>query len=209
MTVRFRMILSQNEVLENNATCKKHLFKAVEHIREDILLYIRSFKWPLMLTRLNIFKAWQQQRSLAPVMNDFLWIWWPMISGDGWGLSFTDICHTVEETPWKIPQTWKLTLPGFEPGPARWEATMLTLNHSGDHYTWENALRYLTLKQTWVESCLLLFIRGGGTNLNKMCLCSILWPPKVKKCKFSATNHMKLINFTNFCYLLHKIILSR
>ena len=40
MTVQYRMILTQNEVLEHNASCKKHLFKAMEHIREDILRYI-------------------------------------------------------------------------------------------------------------------------------------------------------------------------
>ena len=30
------------------------------------------------------------------------WFWWPMISGDGWGLSFLDICLTVEKKPGKI-----------------------------------------------------------------------------------------------------------
>ena len=159
MTVQFRMILTQNEVLENNATCKKHLFKAEEHIHEDILLYLWGFKWPLMLTRLKIYKTWQHERSLAPVMNDFLWIWWPMISGDGWGLSFTEIWGN----PRKIPQTWKLTRPGFEPGPARWEATMLTLDHSGGHYTWKNALRYLILK-TNMNRELFTFVYIGWRN---------------------------------------------
>ena len=42
-----------------------------------------------------------------------------MISGDGWDLSFPDICLTVEEKPQKKPQPGKLNRPGIEPGPAR------------------------------------------------------------------------------------------
>ena len=76
-----------------------------------------------MRTRLHL-------RSLVPVMNDFLWLWWPMISGDGWSLSFPDICLTVEEKFRKKLQLGKLTRPGIEPGRARWEATMLPLDHS-------------------------------------------------------------------------------
>ena len=38
---------------------------------------------------------------LAPVWNDFWWLWWPMISGDGWGLSFPENCLTVKVKPRK------------------------------------------------------------------------------------------------------------
>ena len=60
------------------------------------------------------------------------WLWWPMISGDRLGLRFSDICLTLEEKFRKNPQQGKLTRPGIEPGPARWEATILPLDHSGD-----------------------------------------------------------------------------
>ena len=62
-------------------------------------------------------------------MKWFWWLWWLIISGDGWCLSFPDICVTVEEKP----QVGKLTWPGIEPGPARWEVPMLHLDHSGGH----------------------------------------------------------------------------
>ena len=45
------------------------------------------------------FMARLHQRSLAPVWNDFLRLWWPMISGNGWGLNFPEIYLTVEEKP--------------------------------------------------------------------------------------------------------------
>ena len=54
-----------------------------------------------------------------------------MISRDGWDLNFPNICLTVDEKPWRKSQPGRLTWPGIEPGPARWEATMLTLGHSG------------------------------------------------------------------------------
>ena len=77
------------------------------------------------------FRARQHLRSLSPIINDFLWLWWPIIFGDGCSLSFPDICLTVEEKPRKNPQPRKLTRPWIEPAPARWEAMMLPLNHSG------------------------------------------------------------------------------
>ena len=40
-----------------------------------------------------------------------------MMAGDGWGLSFPDICLRVEEEPWKKPQPGKLAQPRNEPGP--------------------------------------------------------------------------------------------
>ena len=48
------------------------------------------------------FSARQHLRSLAPVMSDFLWLWWSMISGNGCGLSFPNIYLTVEENSRKI-----------------------------------------------------------------------------------------------------------
>ena len=53
-----------------------------------------------------------------------------MISEDRWGLSFPDICHTVEENLRKKPQPGKLTRPRIEPGSARWETSMLPFDHS-------------------------------------------------------------------------------
>ena len=62
------------------------------------------------------FRAHLHQRSLALVWNDFWRLWWPMIYGDGWDLSFPDISLTVDEKPQKKPQPGKLTLTGLEPG---------------------------------------------------------------------------------------------
>ena len=54
-----------------------------------------------------------------------------MISGDGRGLSFPDICLTVEEKTRKNLNQEKLNRPGIEPGPGRWETMVLPLDHSG------------------------------------------------------------------------------
>ena len=54
-----------------------------------------------------------------------------MIFGDLVGLSFPDICLMVEEKPQKKPQPGNLTWLGIEPGPTRWDATMLPFNHGG------------------------------------------------------------------------------
>ena len=54
-----------------------------------------------------------------------------MISGDGWGLKFPDICNTVEEKSRKERQRGKLTRPGIEPGPTKWKATLLLLDRRG------------------------------------------------------------------------------
>ena len=69
-----------------------------------------------------------------------------MISEDGSGLSFPDICLTVEEKPRKKPQPGKLSPLGIEPGPARWEATMLPLDHNGGHKQGVSKLLLLTSK---------------------------------------------------------------
>ena len=49
-----------------------------------------------------------------------------MISVDGWGLNFPNICFTVEKKR-KKSQSGKLIWPGIEPGPASWMTTMLLL----------------------------------------------------------------------------------
>ena len=49
--------------------------------------------------RRALYKIWKHQRTLAPTKNDFLLLRWPMISRDRRGLSFPDICLTVEENP--------------------------------------------------------------------------------------------------------------
>ena len=54
-----------------------------------------------------------------------------MIYDDYDGQWFPDIRLAVEEKPQKKSQPGKLTEPGIELGPARWEVTMLYLDHSG------------------------------------------------------------------------------
>ena len=62
----------------------------------------------------------------------FGWLWCPNgIRGQMWP-KFPDIRFTVEGNPRKKNSTRKLIRPGFEPGPAGWEATTLDLDHSCD-----------------------------------------------------------------------------
>ena len=68
------------------------------------------------------FRARRHHWSLAHVMNDFCWLWWPMITGDGWGLSFSRHLSYSWGKPPEKSQLGKLTRPGIEPGPVCWEA---------------------------------------------------------------------------------------
>ena len=91
------------------------------------------------------FRARQHLRSLALVMNDFF-----MISRDGWGLSLTCIFLLVEEKP----QPGKLTLPGIEPGPARWEAKILLLDHRGSQEYLQSVEVYTVLLKKEIHNYL-------------------------------------------------------
>ena len=59
-----------------------------------------------------------------------------MIFDDYDSLSFPNICLAIEEKPRKKPQPGKLTRPEIEPGPPRWEATILRLHDSGGLDFW-------------------------------------------------------------------------
>ena len=79
-----------------------------------------------------------------------------MISGDGWGLRFPDICLSVEEKIRKEPQPGKLTRPGIEPEPA----ACYSLRHSGGlgvTLKEKNAILYMFIK---------LLLLGFTTHLN-------------------------------------------
>ena len=54
-----------------------------------------------------------------------------------WGLRFPDICLTFEEKLRKKPQPEKLAWPEIDSGPDWWEATMLSLDHSGGQLVWK------------------------------------------------------------------------
>ena len=58
------------------------------------------------------------------LQGDFAWLWWGLM----WS-KFPDICLRVKENPGKN-LTQETNLTGTEPGPAEWEATMLSLNCS-------------------------------------------------------------------------------
>ena len=45
------------------------------------------------------FRAHQHLRSLAPVVNEYGWIWWPNDIRGPWCLKLPDICLTGEEKP--------------------------------------------------------------------------------------------------------------
>ena len=74
-------------------------------LRHRLFTYVTWRAARALKIELNVrcFRVLQHQRSLAPVMNVFLWLRWPMISGDGWGQSFPEICLMVEEKPRKNP----------------------------------------------------------------------------------------------------------
>ena len=83
----------------------------------DLLLPYVSCLVTLFLFIINLcFRACQYLRSLAPIMNDFWW-WWPMISRDGRGLRFPDICLTVEKKPQKNIHQENWPNWGSNPGP--------------------------------------------------------------------------------------------
>ena len=65
------------------------------------------------------FRARQHLRSLAPVMNDNGWQWWPNDIQGPWSLKLPDICLTGEEKPRK--NLIQETCPDREsnPGPLR------------------------------------------------------------------------------------------
>ena len=77
------------------------------------------------------FHGASTSKVIGTRMTWLWWLCWLMISRDTWGLSFSDICLTVEEKPRKKPQSGKLTRPGIEPRPARWEATMWSCYSGG------------------------------------------------------------------------------
>ena len=64
------------------------------------------------------FRTRQNRRSLAPAWNDLWWKWWPMISGDWWGLRFPDIFLQLRKKPGKT--SIRKTDPTGDRTRARW-----------------------------------------------------------------------------------------
>ena len=137
--------------------------------RDRSVIYLGQ-QLSIIWIQLNIwgFRTHQHQRSLVPIVNDFLWLCWPLISRDLWGLKFPDICLTVEEKP----QPGKLVQPGLELRPAMWEATMLLLDHSGGldiiySSIWCDSIFPSQLHLLWQIMAILLhcnFLRFGVTT---------------------------------------------
>ena len=75
--------------------------------------------WSISILEYMGFRARLHQMSLAPVWNDFWRLWWPMISGNGWGLCFPDICLTVEEEPRENLNQENWAYRGSNPGPLK------------------------------------------------------------------------------------------
>ena len=103
------------------------------------------------------FSAYQHQRSLAPMMNKFWWLWWPMISGDGWELSFSDICVTVEEKLWKNLNQEKWLDRGSNPG---------LLGERQRCYPWTTAVVIPLLNYLWISNVLILMYKHWKTTMN-------------------------------------------
>ena len=72
-------------------------------------------------------RAHQHLRSLAPVMNEYGWLWWPNDIWGPWGPKASrHLSYRWRKTP-KKPHPGNLSRPGIEPGPAAWQARMLPL----------------------------------------------------------------------------------
>ena len=71
------------------------------------------------------FREHQHLRSLAPVMNDNWWQWWPNDIRGPWGSKASrHLPYRRGKTP-KKPNQGNLSRRGMEPGPAAWQARML------------------------------------------------------------------------------------
>ena len=85
---------------------------------------------PLLVTQLQILIVVCmrfQGASLAPIINDLFMI---MVANYIQGCIEPTFSRQMPYN-WGEPQSGKLTRPGIGSGPARWEATMLPLDHSG------------------------------------------------------------------------------
>ena len=85
-------------------------------------LYVCMYIWG--------FRAHQYLRSLAPIMNDYGWLWWPDDIRGPWGLKLPDICLTGEEKPRK--NLTQETYPdwGLNPGLLRDRHACYHLSHT-------------------------------------------------------------------------------
>ena len=71
------------------------------------------------------FGARQHLRSLAPVMNEYGWQWWPNDIRGSWGPKASrHLSYRWGKTP-KKPHPGNLSRPGIEPGSAAWQVRML------------------------------------------------------------------------------------
>ena len=93
------------------------------------LFYLGGMVLFYVTTAMNYI--WVQRMSLL-AEDEYVFgrFWWPNDS-QGWMSSkFPNISYAVEEKA----STRKFTRPGIEPGTIGWEATMLSLDHSGGLY---------------------------------------------------------------------------
>ena len=98
------------------------------------------------------FRAREYRRSLTPyemIYSD----WWPMISGDTWGLSFPDICLTVEGKPRKHQNQENWPDRGSNPGPLGIVSRETPFGH-----LWSNLWSH-TLWSNLSANCRVLLIR--------------------------------------------------
>ena len=63
------------------------------------------------------FMARLYQRSLAPIWNNFLWLWWAMISGNRWDLRFLTFVLQLSKNPGKTFNQENWPDRGSYPGP--------------------------------------------------------------------------------------------
>ena len=84
---------------------------------------------------LRFFRARQHLRSLAPIMNEYGWFWWPNHIREPWGLKLPGICLTGEEKPRKNLTQETCPERGSNPGPLRDRRACYNLSHSGGQET--------------------------------------------------------------------------
>ena len=88
-----------------------------------VCMYVCMFIWGFWMR--------QHLRSLAPVMNDYGWLWWPNDIRGPWGLKLPDISLKAEGKPRKNLTEETCPDRGSNPGPLRDRRAYYHLAQSG------------------------------------------------------------------------------
>ena len=135
------------------------------YLKLSVLSQNQRFCWYLYQEKICMyiwgFMVHQHLRSLAPIMNEYWWLWWPNnIRGPGGPKAPWHLSYRWGKTI-KKPHPGNLSWPGIEPRPAAWQACMLlpapqrwTPRKRNAHY-WNGPNNFHILKKLIVFNSLL------------------------------------------------------